>query len=147
MNSYIEMKNRHQEEVNSFPMVFAFGKQQFGEAMKKLGLKPTETDKVCSLYGAGDIFRKTDVPAYLEMVKRHRGETEAAIAADKTGEGFIFEMFDYELGNHEYGYTGDPTDALDALGVTYKDLENSPALMCGFKKACKNQTDWYNEHN
>lgn len=147
MNAYMEMKQRHQEEINAFPVVFAFGNQQFEEAMKKLGLKPSETDKVCSIYGAGDIFRKSDVPAYLEIVKRHRKEMEDAIAADRTGEGFIYDMFDYELSNHEYGYTRDPSDALDALGISWNRLENDERLLRGFKKACKYQADWYDEHN
>lgn len=49
MNAYIEMNRRHQEEVSAFPMVFAFGDEQLKEAMKKLGLKPSDTDKVCTI--------------------------------------------------------------------------------------------------
>ena len=74
MNAYIEMNRRHQEEVGAFPMVFAFGDEQLKEAMKKLGLKPSDTDKVCTIYGAGDIIRKSDLPAYREMQMRHREE-------------------------------------------------------------------------
>lgn len=147
MNAYIEMKNRQQEEVNAFPMAFAFNQKQLEEGMRKLGLDPSETDKVCSLFGAGDFLRKTDVPAFAEMSRRHRSELKAAMDADETGEGFIFEAFDAELSNHEYGYTGDATDALAALGITREDLEKDARLMHGFKKACKSQMDWYNEHN
>lgn len=147
MDRYMEMQQRHQEEINAFPMVFAFGQKQFDEAMKKLGLKPDETDKVCSIYGAGDILLKSDVPAYLDMSKRHRKEMEDAIAADDSGDGFIFDMFDYELGNHEYGYTLDATDALHALSITWARLREDKRLLHGFEKACKNQIDWYNEHN
>ena len=147
MNAYAEMKKKHQEEVNAFPMVFAFGKEQFAEAMKKLGLKTKDTDKVCTIYGAGDIMRKSDVPAYREMTLRHRKEFEDSVAADKTGDGFIYDMFDYELANHEYGYTRNPSDALAALGVSRKAIEKDPQLARGFKKACKHQEDWFDENN
>ena len=139
MNHYIEMKHRQQKEVEAFPMAFAFGQKQFEEAMRKLGLDPAETDRVCSLFGAGDIFRKEDVPAYLEMSSRHRDELRQAIVADKTGDGFIFEMFDRELEDHEFSYTGDVTDTLSALGISPQELNANPALRHGLEKACKSQ--------
>lgn len=139
MNAYAEMKKRHQAEISSFPMAFAFDRNQLVEAMKKLGLNPDETDKVCSLYGAGDIIRKSDVPTYKEMLLRHHRELRALIEADRTGNGFIFEMFDFELRNHEYGYTEDASDTLEALGISWDDLEKDARLMCGFQKACKIQ--------
>ena len=147
MNAYIEMNRRHQEEVGAFPMAFAFGDEQFKEAMKKLGLKPSDTDKVCTIYGAGDIIRKSDLPAYREMQKRHREELFNAINSDETGDGFVFDMFDYELANHEYGYTRDPYDALMALGMSLNQVENDDRLRHGFEKACRNQAQWYDEHN
>lgn len=143
MNAYKELKDRQQREQNNFPMVFAFGKEQFEEAMKKLGLDPSETDKVCSIYGIGDILLRSDVPAYLEMVKRHHLEMDREIEADDTGDGFVFDMFDYELSNHEYAYTMNPTSALDALGISEEKLMNNPKLMYGFTKACRSQMDWY----
>jgi len=38
MNSYLELKEKHQKEVNEFPMFFAFNDKQFKEGMKKFGL-------------------------------------------------------------------------------------------------------------
>lgn len=146
-NQYKAMIAKHQEEINSFPMVFAFGKDQFEQAMHKLGLDPSDTDKVCSFYGVGDIIRKSDVPALKQMIAKHEAEIKQAIADDETGEGFIFDMFNYELGNHEYGYTRDASDALVALGVSWDDLGNDARLMHGFKKACKSEVDWYDKHN
>ena len=35
MNSYVEMKERHQKEVNEFPMKFAFSDEQFKKAMEE----------------------------------------------------------------------------------------------------------------
>jgi hypothetical protein len=59
----------------------------------------------------------------------------AAIAEDKTGEGFIYEMFLYELDNHEYGYTGDTSDTLESLGYTAEQVLESPCLKRGIEKA------------
>ena len=135
MNAYQSLKARHQEEVNAFPMEFAFSTKQFEEAMARLGLKPTDTDQVYKFSGTGGIYRRSDAPALHEMFERHERERAEAINADTTGEGYIFEMFNYELANHEYGYTGDDSDTLNALGLTREEINNNPALLRGFKKA------------
>ena len=62
-------------------------------------------------------------------------EREAAIAEDKTGEGFIYEMFLYELDNHEYGYTMDTEETLDTLGYTADEVLADPRLKRGIEKA------------
>ena len=59
----------------------------------------------------------------------------AAIAEDQTGEGFIYEMFLCELDNHEYNYTRDTGDTLDALGYTAKEVIDNPRLKRGLEKA------------
>jgi hypothetical protein len=46
-----------------------------------------------------------------------------AIAADKTGDGFIFNMFLYELENYEFGYSRSISDVLEALGYTYDQIK------------------------
>lgn len=51
---------------------------------------------------------------------RLKEEREAAIAEDKTGDGFIYQMFLCELSNHEYNYTEDVEETLDALGYTWE---------------------------
>ena len=134
MNKYTELKNRHQEEVNAFPKFFAFNNQSFSEGMEKLGVY--EKDQVCSI-GYGGYIRKTDKDKFIELLRGHRKEREEAIANDKTGDGFIYEMFLYELSNHEYSYTLDYEDTLEALGYTYKDLESDTRLAHGIRKAAK----------
>lgn len=147
MESYMEMKERHQREISNFPMQFAFGKEQFEKAMKKLGLSPEDTDKVCSLYGAGDIMLKEDVPKYLELVRKQKKEIRDAIEEDETGDGFIYSMFSYELSNHEYGYTEDPTDALNAVPISIEEIKKNPRIFKAFQKACKEQVDFYHKVN
>ena len=46
-------------------------------------------------------------------------------------------MFDYELRNHEFGYTGEYEDTLDALGYTWKDIEADKRLKNGLTLAAR----------
>lgn len=143
MNSYIELKTKQQAEVNAFPMFFAFNDKQFADGMKSLGLKPTDLKKIYKLGNTGGFYRKSDAPAFREMFIRHDQEKKDAIAADPTGDGFIYEMFNYELGNHEYGYTRDPEPTLDALGMTMDEIKADPRLHNGWKKAIRNQRKYH----
>lgn len=127
MNAYLAMKKRHQSEVNGFPMKFAFGKEQFEKAMSDLGLKPTATDKVTGT-GYGGFMLNEDVPRFKEMFERHDREREEAIVADTDGTGFAYQMFLYELCNHEYCVTYDLRDTLGACGLSLEDVNKSPAL-------------------
>ena len=88
-------------------MFFAFDQRQFAEGMRRLGLLPSDMNQVYAIAGTGGFYRKSDAPKLHEMFARHRKELEEAIAADKAGDNFIYEMFLTELSNHEYGYTGD----------------------------------------
>lgn len=90
---------------------------------------------MCSIFGGG-YCRKSDAAKLDEMLARHRKELEDAISSDKTGKGFIFDMFLQELENHEYSYTGDVQEALDALGITPQYMEAMPQLMAGLSLAC-----------
>lgn len=135
-NAYLILKKKHQDEVENFPMAFAFSNKQFDEAMEKLGLAATDTDKVYSI-GGGGYIRKTDSESLSEMLGRHTKEMQDAIDSDTTGDGFIYEMFNYELGNHEYGYTWDVEPTLDALGLTLDEVNASAKLKHGLKKARK----------
>ena len=139
MNKYCTMKDRHQAEIDAFPMFFAFSTEQFTEGMKKLELRPDETDKIRKVGTTGGFIRKTDDDAFCKMLERHEQERDDAIGSDETGEGFIFDMFSYELANHEYNYTYDTEDTLDALGITQQDLANNPALRLGLYNACAAQ--------
>lgn len=136
MNAYREMKYRHQEEVNALPLHFAFSKKQFEEEMKSMGLDPyDDIDKLYKGIG-GSFYLKTDSQTINSTLARHQKEFDDAVASDETGNGFIFDMFLEELNNHEFSYTGDPDEAVYALGFDYDDLEKSLPLMNGFKKAC-----------
>ena len=134
MNRYSVLREKQQKEIDAFPFMFAFNKQQFAEGMAKLGLKETDTDKIYSI-GQGGYIRKTDSEALAEMLDRHGEEMEKEIAADTTGDGFIYDMFYYELANHEYSYSGSITDTLDCLGLTQEKVNADKRLLHGLKKA------------
>ena len=102
--------------------------------MAALGLAPADTDKIYSAPGGG-FYRREDSQRLKEMTDRLDRELAEAIAADETGEGFVYKMFLYELDDHEYGYTGDTADALRALGYTAAEVLGDPRLRRGFEKA------------
>jgi hypothetical protein len=140
MNAYKKMRDRHQREVNEFPMFFAFNDRQFAEGMAKLGLNPNDIEAIYKLGDTGGYYRRSDAPQFHEMFERHIAEMQEAINADKFGNGFIFDMFCYELANHEYNYTGDISDTLNALDLTEEDINGNESLRRGLNSAVKEQT-------
>nr|WP_207734169.1 hypothetical protein [[Eubacterium] tenue] len=138
MNMYSKLKKQHQKEINEFPFIFAFTKEKLIENMAKLGLKEDETNKLLSL-GGGTFIRKSDKEKLNQMFNRHEEELKKAINEDLTGEGFIYQMFDYELANHEYCITYELDDTLNALGLTIDQIKNDEKLLHGLKKAIENQ--------
>ena len=130
MNKYTELKSKHQKEVDAFPFGFAFNQKQFDEMMTKWGLAPTDTDKIYKI-GGGGYVRKSDADAMNEMFARHESERKAAMQDDE----YLFQMFNYELANHEYSYTGDLEDTLDALGLTMDEINADPRMADALKRA------------
>lgn len=136
MNRYAELCRRQQEDVNTLPIGFAFGDKQFREMMDGWGLDPEkDLDKIYRLGGTGGYYKKADAQLIRDTFSRHGEERQTAIAEDRTGDGFIYEMFLYELDNHEYGYTMDTEDTLDALGYTADEVLADPRLKRGIEKA------------
>ena len=117
-------------------MKFTFSDEQINQGMKELGLKSTDTDKVVSI-GSGGFIRKTDVKKYYDMWDKLRKEHNELIEFDKTGEGYIKDMFVSELENHEYSYTHELNKTLDALELTRDKIANSPTLSHGLELAKK----------
>ena len=146
MNKYEEIKNKHQKRVNDFPLGFAFSNEQFKNMMEKWGLTENDTDKIVSIDGGG-FLRKTDIEEYNKMWTEIRKEHKDLIEQDKTGEGYIKDMFTYELENHEYCITYDLEDTLDALELTYDEVMNSPNLKYGLKLARKEILEKENEQD
>lgn len=75
--TYKEMQQRHQKEVNEFEgMFFAFSNKQLKEGLEKVGLNENDTDKIYSIDGGGFI-RKDRSEAFHAMFKRQREEAKA----------------------------------------------------------------------
>lgn len=136
MNKYTELKIKQEKEINAFPLGAAFDNKQFAEMMNKWGFTESDTDKIYSI-GGGCYIRKNDREAFHEMFDRHEKERKAAIAADTTGKGYIYDMFYAELSNHEYCITYDLTDTLCALGLSVEEINADKRLLHGLDKAIK----------
>lgn len=136
MNPYTTLKNKHQKEMNAFPLGFAFNNKQFEEMMENWGLTPEDTDKIYRI-PYGGFIRKCDSEAFNEMVERHAREDEEAIRENK--DDYLYHMFNYELANHEYGYTGELDDTLDALGLTMEEINADARMVDALHRACEHQ--------
>lgn len=140
MNAWEQLREKQQEEVNAFPIHYAFGIDQINRKIAELHLDPEHyQEQICGI-GAGGFVLKEDYPALLAMFQRHQKEREEAIAADPTGDGFIYDMFLTELVNHEYGYTRAFGDTLEYLGFSMADIEADPRLTHGLVAAVKKIT-------
>ena len=136
MNKYTALKSKHQKEVDAFPLGFAFNQSQFDEMMTKWGLDPKNTGAIFSI-GGGGYVRKSDADAMHQMFERHEAERKAAMQDDE----YLFQMFNYELANHEYSYTYDFTDTLEALGLTIEEINADPRMADALRRAIAAQED------
>lgn len=122
---YREFREYWQKEFEKLPVKYAFNQKQLEKAMNELGLDvKTDMDKVISIFGAGDIWRKDDVEKYNEF-SRKESEQRNELMKDKE---FVKDMFLYEMGNHEYGYTLDSQDVIEACGLTMTEVLNNEFL-------------------
>lgn len=134
--TYNQLKKKQENEMNEFPMKFAFSSKQFDQGMSELGLNPEDKHLVCSI-GNGGFIRKTDSQAFGDMLYAHQEEHKRAIADDKSGDGYVYDMFLYELNNYEYSITLDAEQALTSLGLTEEDVRQDKVLTKAFIKACQ----------
>ena len=127
---YSELKAKHRDESNAFEGIFfAFSNSQFDEGLAKFNIEKENLKASIVSIGAGGYLLKSKVKDFAEMFKRHNREMKQL----KKNHKGLLEALTYELRNHEYGYTYDVTDALEALGL---DVEDVPAdLLEKAKKA------------
>jgi hypothetical protein len=150
-NLYRAIKDRHQEEFNAFSKKFifyAFDKNGFNEGMKKINLdwnNESDLQKIVAI-GAGGFILKLKVDEFNGIFDRFTSEKKQAADHPESGEQFIYDMFHYELGNHEYGYTWDETDAIRASIYTPSQIQNDPKLLKLLNQAKKAQREWYALH-
>ena len=101
--NYQEYKRIKQEGFNALPVFFAFGRNQFKEAMEKRGLTENDTDKIFAL-GAGGYYLKKDADQIRAYFNKKDELPELMLDHD-----FAVDAFYYEMANHEYhiNYQGD----------------------------------------
>lgn len=114
--NYKEIKAIGQKEFSEFKGIFfAFSNEQFSEGMKKIGAESvTELVDI----GAGGFILKSKKAEFKKLIADIEGRKQDFLNKKEN----FYDAVLYELRNHEYGYTGDHTDALEALGKTYEDL-------------------------
>lgn len=148
--TYQELHTKQQQEVDNFPLGFAFSDKQFEEMMNKWGFdaKNKEDLKKIVSIGAGGFIRKQDIQAFNEMADRHVKEIEEL----RKNENEFIEALVYQLHNHEYGYSRDEADiesAIAALGLSWDDVDaqkhpyNHKCLIQAIRRVIKE----YNEAN
>jgi hypothetical protein len=126
--NHAELKAKHSKEFGEFDGIFwAFNEEQFLEGMNKVGLEPDQTSMLLRLPGGGFML-KSRREAFSALCARHEAERKE-LKRDKSR---LLDALIYELNNHEYTYTNDPTQALESLGLTQETVD--PALLA---KACK----------
>lgn len=119
LQEYLEMKERHQRDVNNFPIAFAFNTSQLKEALEKIGAK--SLDECRTIHNCGDIIHKRDVKAFNEMAVNHAKELNDAMKDPE----FAKSAFRYEMDNHEYAINWDgDRDVLSCFGWTPKTFTN-----------------------
>ena len=97
---YLDLQKRQQQELEDFPIAYAFNKEQLERALEKLGA----TREECVTYmNHGDVMKRTDVPAFKAMLKRHTEEIHEALKDEEFAEA----AFLYEMDNHEYAINWD----------------------------------------
>lgn len=138
MNRYAVLRRKQEQEIHALPIGFAFGNRQFEELMRHWGFDPEkDLDKNLPARRYRRLLQADVAQLIRDTLHKYEEELQAAIAEDETGDGFIYEMFLYELDNHEFGYTQDPEDTLTALGYTADEVQRDPRLKRGLEKAMK----------
>lgn len=112
--TYLEQKQRHAKEFNEFEGIFfAFSNDQLREGMEKIGLAHDDFKSIAKL-GAGGFIKKDRVRAFTDMMVRQDVERKQLRQDEKA----LIDGLVYELGNHEYCITHDPSDAVERFGYT-----------------------------
>lgn len=114
---YLEFKKRQEKEFEEFPIAYAFNDKQLQEALEKLG---ATREECVTVFGHGDIVKRTDAKALVKMLERHTKELKQRLKDDPE---FAYAAFLYEMDNHEYAinWSGNE-DVLDCFSITFEDI-------------------------
>ena len=137
--AYLQLKGKHEKEMNDFPIAYAFDGKQLEAALEKLGATKEEC---VTVHNIGDVMKKVDVPRYKAMLIRQADELFEAMKNEEFAEG----AFLYEMDNHEYAinWSGDE-DVLACFNMTGAKLREM-GLVDAYYRArrqhMKNAEEW-----
>lgn len=138
--AYLDLIEKHRQEINEFPMAYAFNGQQLKEALVKLGAN--DVSECVTVFNHGDIVMKEDAPKLIAMLKRHTKEVKEAMKDEEFAEA----AFLYEMDNHEYAINWDgDDDVLGCFSMTHDDLvamNLEDAYRRARNKHYKNMEEW-----
>ncbi len=130
---YSEFKEITARELNEFTKQYcfwAFGRDQLEKKLQELGITEEELQKeYVSFYGGA--IRADKVADYNKMADRH----DQQLKENMKNFNFAYSAFRCELANHEYGYTYNEEPALNALGLTAREVVENEVLNRAFCKA------------
>ena len=137
--AYLDLQKKHQDEFNSFPIAYAFNEKQMEEALEKLGATKEEC---VTVFGHGDIVKRTDAKALLAMMRKHTKELQEAMKDPDFAEA----AFLYEMDNHEYAinWSADE-DVLGCFSFSFADIRKLGLQMAydrARNKHFKNAEEW-----
>lgn len=134
--TYKEYKENMTQEINEFAnqyCIWAFGREQLAEALKEHNLTEEEfQNNYCGFFGGGAI-RKDKIKEYENICEKQNNQLKELMKDEE----FAYDALYYELANHEYGYTGNESDALRDLGLTADDIINNQVLNRAFCRAAR----------
>lgn len=128
LKKYLDLRKKHEKELNDFPMKYTFSDEGLDKALKELDAKEEECT---SIIGCGDVIRKKDIPNWFNMIKRHKKELDELMEDHDVA----YEAFLYEMNNHEYAINceGD-ADVLGCFGMSDKTLVEK-GLLSEYRRA------------
>ena len=130
--NYKEFREKTQKDVNEFITNYcfiAFGQKQFDEQsniyFKKhntsLEQLREQQQKLIHIGGGIYMLQKFYNEQWEQMSNEHHKLFVDNIESNKTN---LINAFIYELNNHEFSYTQDPTDAVLSLGYSLQEIQN-----------------------
>lgn len=136
MNKYKQLKDQLQKQYDALPIKYAYSEMQFKNMLKQF---ETET-------GGRVRLLHIDRGAYIlaqdeKLIDEFLESSDRELAEAMKDDDFLYDAFNYELANHEFCYTDDVSDALDALGLSWEQIKDDQRMMTILKRACENQYD------
>ena len=134
MNRYKKLKDMHTLEKNVLPFFFiGLNEEQFNAMIRSFGLQPDDLDAFYDI--ALSDFDEREYSWIEDMFVGYGAAMQRAIHDDETGDGFIYEMFLYELENHDFVHTNNLTDVLHELLLSADEIIANKRLLHGLRKA------------